>query len=123
MLHKNSKKALHGDNAPKSNNKMILQNHSLDQDKSFQKLLKFRTWLCLPCTLNLCILNMVCFTCGVYFGYFKKTVEKLISLLLLTIRKFQNLHLSFTQQLLVFIFIQLLISGGPLLICTCYDVT
>ena len=56
---------------------MILQNHSLDQDKSFQKLFKFRTWICLPCTLHL---NMVCFTCDIYFGYLKKTIKKLIYL-------------------------------------------
>ena len=64
---------------------MALQNHSLDQAKSFQKLLKFRTWLCLAWTLHL---NIVCFTCGIYFGYFKETVKKFISKLLLTIRKY-----------------------------------
>ena len=48
---------------------MDLQNHYLDQDKSFQKLLKFRTWFCLCCTLYC---NIVCFTSGVYFWYFKK---------------------------------------------------
>ena len=33
---------------------MILQNHSLDQDKSFQKLLSLELgWICLPCTLHL----------------------------------------------------------------------
>ena len=32
---------------------MILHNHSLDQDKSFQKLLKFRTLLYLPCLFAL----------------------------------------------------------------------
>ena len=53
---------------------MILQNHSLDQDKSFKKLLSLELG-CLPCTLQL---NMVCFTCDIYFGYFKKTVKKLI---------------------------------------------
>ena len=50
---------------------MILHNRSFDQEKSFQKLLKFRTWFCLPCTLHL---TMVCFTCGIYFGYLNKTV-------------------------------------------------
>ena len=49
---------------------MVLQNHSLDQDKSFQKLLKFRTWLCLPCILHF---NMVCLIYDIYFGYFKET--------------------------------------------------
>ena len=48
MQHKNSKNALYADNAPseclnnshiKSRNAIILQNHSLDQDMSFQKLL------------------------------------------------------------------------------------
>ena len=52
---------------------MILQNDSLDQDKSFQKLLKFVTWFCLPGTLHP---NMVCFTCDIYFGYLKKKVKK-----------------------------------------------
>ena len=63
---------------------MTLQNRSLEQGKSFQKLLKFITWFCLPCTLHL---NMVCFTCDIYFGYFKKKkkLKKLISMLLLTI--------------------------------------
>ena len=69
---------------------MILQNHSLSQDKTFQILLKFRTWLCLPCTLHL---NMACFTCDMvcftrdnYFGCLKKTLK--INLLLLTICKY-----------------------------------
>ena len=64
---------------------MVFQNHFLNQDKSVQKLQKCRTWLCLPGTLYL---NMVCFTCDIYFGYFKKTVKKLIYLLLLTICKY-----------------------------------
>ena len=50
---------------------MILQNHSLDQDKSFKKLLKSSTWLRLLCTLHL---NMVCFTCDIYFRSFKKNL-------------------------------------------------
>ena len=66
----------------KPRNKVILQNHS---KKSFQKLLKFRTWFCLPCTLHL---NMACFKFDIYYGYFKKTVQKLISMLLLTICKY-----------------------------------
>ena len=53
----------------KSKNKMILKNHFLDQDKSFQKLFKFRTWFSLPGALHL---NMVCLTCDIYFGCFKK---------------------------------------------------
>ena len=44
---------------------MVLQNHSLNQDKLFQKLLKFRTWLCLPRTLH------QWFTSDIYIGYFK----------------------------------------------------
>ena len=48
-------------------------------------MLKFRTWLCLPCTLHL---NMVCFTSDIYFGCFKKAIKKLISMLLLTIQKY-----------------------------------
>ena len=78
MLHKNSKKALHTRSAPnkpqiKSRNKIIGQNHSFDQGKAFWKLLKFRTWFCLLCTLHL---NMLCCsTCEVYFGYFKKLSE------------------------------------------------
>ena len=68
----------------KSRNMMILQNHSLDQDKSFQKLLKFRTFLCLPCTLQL---NMVCLHVIVTLEIFKKTVKRLIYPLLLAICK------------------------------------
>ena len=52
-----------------SRSKMTLQNHFLDQGKSFQKLLKFRTWFYLPCALHF---NMVCFTCDIYFGYFDR---------------------------------------------------
>ena len=68
MPYKNSRNTLHGGNAPdkglkyasnKSRNKIPLQNRFLDQGKSFQKLLKFRTLFCLPCILHL---NMVCFT-------------------------------------------------------------
>ena len=66
----------------KSSYKMILQNYST---KSFWKLLKFRTWFCLPCTLHL---NMTCFKCDIYFGYFKATVKKLISMPLFTICKY-----------------------------------
>ena len=42
---------------------------------SFQRLLKFRTWFCLPCTVHF---NMICKL---------PTVKKLVSMLLLTIRK------------------------------------
>ena len=69
---------------------MILQNHSLSQDKTFQILLKFRTSLCLPCALHLNMVcftcDMVCFTCDNYFGCLKKTQKN--NLLLLTIRKY-----------------------------------
>ena len=61
---------------------LILQNHCT---KLFQKLLKCRAGFCLPCTLHL---NMTCFKCYIYFGHFRKTVKKLISALLHTIRKY-----------------------------------
>ena len=64
---------------------MVLQNHFPDQDMSFQKKLNFRTWFCLPWTLYH---NIVCFTCVICFGYFKKTVKKLISMFLLFIQKY-----------------------------------
>ena len=32
---------------------MFLKNRSLDEDKSFQKTVKVRTWFCLPCTQRL----------------------------------------------------------------------
>ena len=41
--------------------------------------------LALKATLHL---NMVCLTCDIYLGYFKKTVEKLISIPLLNIHKY-----------------------------------
>ena len=53
-----------------SRNKMVLQ--TLDQDKSFRKLLKFQTWFCFPCTMHL---TMVCFTSDICFGYFKQPVK------------------------------------------------
>ena len=80
MQHKNSEKASHADNAPsecltepqiKSRITMILHNHSLDH---FKNCLRLQLG-CLPCTLHL---NMACFRCDFYFGYFKKTVTKLI---------------------------------------------
>ena len=67
---------------------MILQNHST---KSFQKLLKFRTWFYLPYPLHL---NMACFKFDIYFGHFnqkknkKKNCQKISFVLLLTIRKY-----------------------------------
>ena len=40
-------------NKPRINsmNKMVLQNHSLEQDKSFRQLTKFRSWFCLTCAV------------------------------------------------------------------------
>ena len=43
-----------------SRNKMVLQNHSVDQNKSFRKLLNFRTWLCLPCIVHLNMPHLTC---------------------------------------------------------------
>ena len=65
---------------------MVAQNHSLDQGISFQKVSEFRIWFCLLCTLHF---NMLCCsTCEIYLGCFKKTVRKLLSILLLTIDKY-----------------------------------
>ena len=54
---------------------MFLKNRSLDQDKSFQKTVKVRSWFCLPCTQHL--------TLGM-----KKTVKKIIFMHLPTIHKY-----------------------------------
>ena len=64
---------------------MISQNHFLDQEKSYSKILNFRMWFCLPYPLDL---NTVCFTCDIHFSCFTKTVKILISMLLLTIHKY-----------------------------------
>ena len=62
---------MRGQNRPQiRSGNTILKN--IDQDKSFQKLLRFRFWLCLLGTLHL---NVVCFTCDIYFGYSKETVK------------------------------------------------
>ena len=121
---------------------MILQNRSIDQDKSshfflFQKI--FRTWTCLPCTLHLNMINkkknpqkislLLLFFLGSIFKYFaistcNKPMNLSLSLWLVMYRTSKmSLHspyfLSFTQQFLVFIFVQLLASGGRLLISAC----
>ena len=132
---------------------MILQNCSLDQDKSFQKLLSLElghVYLA-HCTIILYALHVI-FTLDIL----KKNCQKInlfAFILLFSICKYftiytcskpmslslsalkasywlvmyysskMNLHspdfLSFTQQLLDFIFVQLLTAGGLLLICTC----
>ena len=74
---------------------MILRNHYLDQDESFQKLLKFRTLFFSPWTL---LLNMVCFASDIYFIYSTETVKKLITMLLLVIRKNLQFALAASQS-------------------------
>ena len=63
---------------------MILQNHSVGHLKNCRSL----ELGCLSCKLQL---NIVCFTCNFYFGYFKKKKKKTVkksNLLLLVIRKY-----------------------------------
>ena len=80
MPHKDSKNALYADNAP---NKWIKwASNKVREYGEFTKSFKIshfkNCWSlelgCLLCTLHL---NMVCFK-YIYFGYFKKTVKKLI---------------------------------------------
>ena len=47
---------------------MVLQNHSLNQDKLFKKILRYRTLFCLPCTGHVSMLSS--------YGIFASDISK-----------------------------------------------